>query len=50
MHLLGILDRMCSLQTLAQTTGITLAKVEEHFTEKWLSALRTQLLLTGRLV
>jgi len=44
------MDRMCSLQTLAQTTGLTLAKVEEQFTEKWVSPLRTQLLLTGRLV
>lgn len=50
MHLLGILDRMCSLQALAQAAGITLAKVEEQFTEKWLSSLRTQLLLTGHLI
>jgi len=49
MHLLGIMDRMCSLQALAQSTGINLAQTEIQYTEKWLSSMRTQLLLTGKL-
>ena len=50
MHLLGIIDRMCSLQTLAETTGFKLAKPEVECTEKWLSSIRTQLLLHGQLI
>jgi hypothetical protein len=50
MHLLGVLERMCSLQTLAETAGVKLVKPEVHYTEKWMSALRTQLLLNGRLI
>ena len=50
MHLLGILDRMCSLQSLAEATGIKLTKVEDQFTDRWLASLRTQLLLTGQLI
>jgi hypothetical protein len=50
MHLLGIIDRMCSLQALAETTGFKLAKPEMECTEKWLSSIRTQLLLHGQLI
>ncbi len=50
MHLLGILDRMCSLQSLAEATGVRLTKAEDQFTEKWLASLRTQLLLNGQLL
>ena len=50
MHLLGIIDRMCSLQGLAETTGLKLSKAEEQYTEKWLSSVRTQLLLHGHLI
>lgn len=50
MHLLGIVDRMCSLQALAEATGANLANAEEQFTDKWLSSIRTQLLLHGQLI
>jgi hypothetical protein len=50
MHLLGIIDRMCSLQGLAETTGLKLSKAEEQYTQKWLSSVRTQLLLHGSLI
>jgi hypothetical protein len=50
MHLLGIIERMCSLQALTEATGQKHPKLEEQFTEKWFSSIRTQLLLTGHLV
>lgn len=49
-HLLGILNRMCSLQKLAGDIGITLVKLEEQHTEKWLSIKRTQLQLGHGLI
>jgi hypothetical protein len=45
MHLLGIVDRMCSLQGLAEATGVRLVRLEEQYTEKWLAEKRTVLLL-----
>jgi hypothetical protein len=45
MHLLGIIDQMCSLQGLAEVTGMTRLKLEEQYTEKWLAAKRTMLQL-----
>ena len=50
LHLWGIVDRMCSLQALAEAAGLRLANPEVECTEKWLSAVRTQLLLHGRLI
>lgn len=50
MHLLGILDKMCSVQGLAESTGMRLVKLEEQYTEKWLSSKRTLLLLGGELI
>jgi hypothetical protein len=50
MHLLGIMDRMCSVQALAETAGTKLTGAEVQYTEKWLSSMRTQLLLTGQLI
>jgi len=45
MHLLNIIDRMCSLQGLAEETGMKKVKLEEQYTEKWLSSKRTMLQL-----
>lgn len=50
MYVLGIIERMCSLQALAKTTGITLAQPAQELTDKWLASVRTQLLLHGRLL
>ena len=50
MHLLGIIDRMCSLEALAGITGFNLTRGEEQYTERWLSSIRTHLLLNGQLV
>ena len=50
MHLLGIIDRMCSLQGLAEVTGMTQVKLEEQYTEKWLSSKRTMLQLGMELI
>jgi len=50
MHLLGIVDRVCSVQGLAETAGGKSARLEDQYTEKWLSSVRTQLLLHGRLI
>jgi len=50
MHLMGIVDRMCSLQALAETAGAKLNNAEEQFTEKWLSSMRIQLLLNGQFI
>jgi hypothetical protein len=50
MHLLGIIERMSSLQALIEGAGQKIPKLEDQFTEKWLSSIRTQLLLTGKLI
>ena len=50
MHLLGIIDRMCSLQGLAEVTGMRHVKLEEQYTEKWLSSKRTMLQLGMELI
>jgi len=49
MHLLGMIDRMVSLKSLADEVGVKLAQPEEQDTEKWLSEKRTMLLLGGDL-
>jgi hypothetical protein len=43
---LGFLERFVSLEALARAVGIT-AQLKTHFTEKWLSALRTDILMGG---
>jgi hypothetical protein len=43
---LGFLDRFVSLEALARAVGIT-AQFKNHFTEKWLSVLRTDILMGG---
>ncbi len=50
MHLLGIMDRMCALQVLANNAGAKANQLEEQYTEKWLSTKRTVLLLGGQLI
>ncbi|MBI2927010.1 MAG: hypothetical protein HYY24_15050 [Verrucomicrobia bacterium] len=50
LHLLGIIDRMCSLQGLAASAGMRLVELEEQYTEKWLSSKRTLLLLGRELI
>lgn len=47
-HVLGLLERVRSLQTAASAAGVgkpQLGKLQHHFGEDWLSRLRTQLLL-----
>jgi hypothetical protein len=43
---LGFLERFVSLEALARAVGIS-AQFKNHFTEKWLSALRTDTLMGG---
>jgi hypothetical protein len=43
---LGFLERFVSLEALARAVGIT-PQFKNHFTEKWLSALRTDILMGG---
>jgi hypothetical protein len=43
---LGFLERLVSLEALARAVGIS-ARFKNHFTEKWLSALRTDILIGG---
>lgn len=45
-HELGLLDRFISLEALARVLGIK-PQFKNHFTEKWLSALRTDILMGG---
>jgi hypothetical protein len=45
-HELGMLDRFVSLEALARALGIT-AQFKNHFTEKWFSVLRTDILTGG---
>lgn len=45
-HELGLLDRFVSLEALARVLGIK-PQLKNHFTEKWLSALRTDILMGG---
>jgi hypothetical protein len=40
---------MCALQALDKTAGITLSKLGEKLTDKWLSVVRMQFRLHGRL-
>jgi hypothetical protein len=47
LKLLGLLDRMVSLETLAQGVGHRLASPPYHYTEEWLSERRTRFLLDG---
>jgi hypothetical protein len=42
MHLLKIIDKMCSLESLADATGMR-GKVKDQWTEKWLNGKRTDL-------
>lgn len=50
MNLLGILEKMCSLELLAQGAGAKGKPWEIQYTEKWLSTKRTQLLLGEDLI
>jgi hypothetical protein len=43
---LGFLERFVSLEALARAVGMT-PQFKNHFTEKWLSALRTDILMGG---
>jgi predicted DNA binding protein len=43
---LGFLERFVSLEALARAVGIS-AQFKNHFTEKWLRALRTDILMGG---
>ncbi len=43
---LGFLERFVSLEALTRAVGIS-AQLKNHFTEKWLSALRTDILMGG---
>jgi hypothetical protein len=45
-HELGLLDRFVSLEALVRVLGLQ-PQLKNHFTEKWLSALRTDILLGG---
>jgi hypothetical protein len=45
---LGLLERFISLETLARAVGMS-PQFKKHFTEKWLSALRTEILMGGTL-
>jgi hypothetical protein len=47
MHILALLDNMCSLELLARTAGARVGSWEEQYTDIWLSKKRT-LLLLGR--
>jgi|SRR5580658_3312249 hypothetical protein len=47
-NVLGLLDRFVSLEALARGVGMS-PKFKNHFTEKWLSALRTEILMGGAL-
>lgn len=47
-HVLGLIDRVRSLQTAASAAGVgkaQLGRLQDHFGEDWLSRVRTQLLL-----
>lgn len=47
-HVLGLIDRVRSLQVAAKAAGVgkaQLDKLQHHFSEEWLSRVRTQLLL-----
>lgn len=45
---LGLLERFVSLEALARTAGLS-PQFRNHFTEKWLSALRVEILMDGTL-
>jgi hypothetical protein len=45
---LGLLDKFVSLEALARVVGMT-PQFKNHFTERWLSALRTEILMGGAL-
>jgi hypothetical protein len=45
---LGMLERFVSLETLARSVGLK-PQLKDHFTEKWLSALRMEILMGGTL-
>jgi len=45
---LGLLERFISLEALARAVGMS-PQFKKHFTEKWLSALRTEILMGGTL-
>lgn len=47
LQLLGLLDRMVSLEALAHGVGHKLGSPPFHYTEKWLSERRTRFLLDG---
>jgi hypothetical protein len=50
MNLLGILEKMCSLQLLAEGAGAKVKSWEHQYTEKWLSSKRTMLQLGMELI
>ena len=50
MNFLGILEKMCSLQLLAEDAGAKGKSWEIQYTEKWLSQKRTLLLLGQELI
>jgi hypothetical protein len=45
---LGLLERFVSLEALARAVGMS-PQIKNHFTKKWLSALRTEILMRGAL-
>ena len=45
---LALLERFVSLETLARAVGMS-PQFKNHFSEKWLSALRTDILMGGTL-
>lgn len=45
MHMLSLLPKLVSLESLASTTGQKIKNLPHHFSEGWLSTFRTQLLL-----
>ncbi len=47
LHVLGLLDRMVALETLAKASGHTVRDLRANYTERWLSEQRTRLLIDG---
>jgi hypothetical protein len=47
LHLLGLLDRMVALESLAKNSGHPLHTLPANYTDRWLSDQRTRLLLDG---
>ena len=43
---LGLLDKFVSLEALARVVGMS-PQLKQHFTEKWLGVVRTEILMGG---